>query len=325
MPMKRAPRIMAALLLAVLLTGCADPPRIILTTGFAQKEVVRVDQSVLTAQEILVYASSSAARYADVMRDVPVDDVILETALSLGTQIKAMCLLAANIGVALSDEDREAAAAASAAFYATLTEEDIRLLDGITQDKMRTMYEEAALADKVYAYAIRDVNPEISDDEARTITVEYIRVNKTSDGALAKINEAYERIGAGEDFATLIALYNEAEEERASFGMGDGGEIPEEEAFRLSTGEISGIIETDGAYYILRCVSAFDREETRANKERIVARRRNEAFGELYDAFVETLPSTLNERAFEELAVPVLTEQAADFWEVYDTFFGEEP
>ena len=53
MPMKRAPRMMAALLLAALLTGCADPPRIILTTGFAQNEVVRVDQSSLTAQEIL--------------------------------------------------------------------------------------------------------------------------------------------------------------------------------------------------------------------------------------------------------------------------------
>ena len=50
----------------------------------------------------------------------------------------------------------------------------------------------------------------------------------------------------------------------------DTERFPKEEAFRLSTGEVSAVIETQDAYYILRCVSAFDREETRANKVRIV-------------------------------------------------------
>ena len=39
------------------------------------------------------------------------------------------------------------------------------------------MYGEYALAAKVYRQIVENVNPEISDDEARTITVEAIRVS----------------------------------------------------------------------------------------------------------------------------------------------------
>lgn len=38
------------------------------------------------------------------------------------------------------------------------------------------MYREYALADKVYTFIIKDINPEVSDDEARTITVRQILI-----------------------------------------------------------------------------------------------------------------------------------------------------
>lgn len=50
------------------------------------------------------------------------------------------------------------------------------------------MYEEYSLAQKVYEYLIADINPEISDDEARTITVQHILVKTYS------LNEAGERV-----------------------------------------------------------------------------------------------------------------------------------
>ena len=39
---------------------------------------------------------------------------------------------------------------------------------------IESMYRDYALADKVYRQIISDINPEISDDEARTITVQHI-------------------------------------------------------------------------------------------------------------------------------------------------------
>ena len=50
------------------------------------------------------------------------------------------------------------------------------------------MYEEYALAGKVYEYLIADINPEISDDEARTITVQDILIKTYS------LNENGERV-----------------------------------------------------------------------------------------------------------------------------------
>lgn len=39
---------------------------------------------------------------------------------------------------------------------------------------MENLYREYAMADKVYQLIIQDINPEISDDEARKITVQQI-------------------------------------------------------------------------------------------------------------------------------------------------------
>ena len=39
------------------------------------------------------------------------------------------------------------------------------------------------LADKVYRQIISDINPEISDDEARTITVQHILIKTVTENA----------------------------------------------------------------------------------------------------------------------------------------------
>lgn len=50
----------------------------------------------------------------------------------------------------------------------------------MTQDLITKMYEEYALAEKVYQTIVENVNPEVSDDEARTITVDMIRVSDSA-------------------------------------------------------------------------------------------------------------------------------------------------
>ena len=89
------------------------------------------------------------------------------------------------------------------------------------------MYEEYALAQKVYQQIIHDINPEISDDEARTIVVQHILIKTyTTDGTGKRVQytdhakeQAYEKAGeilelalAGEQaFETLISKYSEDE------------------------------------------------------------------------------------------------------------------
>ena len=74
-------------------------------------------------------------------------------------------------------------------------------------------------------------------------------------------------------------------------------------AFNLATDEISGIVETESGYEIIKCINTFDREETDANKVKIVEQRKNEAFGVEYDAFVAKLARSLNETLWNSIGL----------------------
>ena len=213
---------------------------------------------------------------------------------------------------------------------------------GVTEEIIENLYAEYGLANKVYQFIIRDINPEISDDEARTITVQHIliktyaldstgeKIGYTASAkaeAYKKAREVLEMAKDGEtDFEQLVERYSEDSKGTYSFGKGDMEPEFEEAAFNLGTGEISGIVETKSGYHIIKCISTFDRAETDANKVKIVEERKKEVFGQEYDTFVKSLTRNLNEEVWEQVAFindPQVT--TADFFDVYGEYFAEEP
>ena len=322
--------LLAALSLCLISCGrWGADTRVILTTGVHGDDVFRIDDSVCTKQEMLVYLLNAGRQYRQSLGGT--EDEIKEYCLALVSQIKAMNLMAPTLGITLDDTDKEHAAAAATAYMAALSPEEVQALNQISENELEELYLELALAGKVYAYTIRDVNPEISDDEARTVTVEQIFVAKErpageqnggETAAKERIEDAQARLAGGEDFTMLAGVYNEAPGDRVSFGRGETGDIPEEVAFNLETGEVSEIIETDKGFYLLRSVSSFDREQTRANKEVILEERRKQAFAGVYNAFAADLPVELNEELWAEMTVPDAEGQAS-YWTYYDLFFGE--
>ena len=248
-----------------------------------------------------------------------------------------MNLLAADMGITLDESELQNAREAAAAYYDTLNQSDVDAMYGATEDTIFQVYSEYALADKVYDYIIRDINPEISDDEARTITVEQIFLKTYSLNAAGEkvpFNESEKnttylkatsiknQLLEGSTFEELMTNYNEAEESTISFGKGEMDEAYEQAAFNLGTDEVSGIVETSDGYVIIKCISTFNREQTEYNKVRIVAERKREVFGEKYDAFVDTLTKELNEDLWD--SIEVTSNEAvttSDLWKVYDVYF----
>ena len=211
---------------------------------------------------------------------------------------------------------------------------------GVRASTIEQLYREYALADKVYRYIIQDVNPEISDDEARTITIQHILIRSgTMDDGGNRVpysdelkREAYgkaleiRRMAAedGEDFLDLASRYSEDSVITYSFGKGEMEAAFEEAAFSLETEEVSEVIETEAGYHIIKCISTFDREETDANKVKIVEQRREEAFGQEYDAYVETLTRNLNEELWETVNFIYDEDvKTQNFFEVYEEYFGD--
>ena len=296
----------------------------------------------------MVYLTTTQNQYEEVygteiwntsLEGVTLEENVKETVLAKIAQIKTMYLLAQEKGVVLEEKEESQIEAAAEEFFGSLTDTEKELLD-ITQETIETLYKEYAMADKVYQQIIQDVNPEISDDEARTITVQNILIRTSRyDGSGNRIpysesakEAAYEKacevrelaVDGEHDFTELASKYSEDTNITYSFGKGEMEEAYETAAFQLETDEVSQVVESEIGYHIIKCVSTFNREETDANKLKIVEQRKKEVFGQEYDRFVGTLVRNLNQELWNEIALihdsGVTT---CDFFEVYTKYFPE--
>lgn len=350
--MRNRNRRMAAALLTVLLlllSGCMDSlkgSKVVLTTGFEKNEVFRIEDMSCTLPEAMVYLINTKNRYESVygreiwnvsLDGVTLEENIKETVLAQLAQQKTMNLLARQNGVVLSEEEEARATQAAETYFQSLSEEEKSALQ-ITVKDVEELYREYALARKVYQYIIKDINPEISDDEARTITVQYIYFRTCIlDGTGKKIEyseeEKQEILRKAEevrfqlkneeaDFEELILKYSDSEEGTCSFGKGEKDQAFEDAAFNLETDEISDIVETPDGYYLIKCISTFNRTETDANKVKIVEKRREEVFGQEYEDFVAALTRNLNEDLWQSVSLAG-TENitTSDFFDVFNKYF----
>lgn len=332
------------------LTGCGGSggfgTKVVLTTGFDKDEVFRIETSTCSLPEIMVYLTNIQNRYESVygteIWSTNVDGVTLEQnvkdiALAQIARIKTMNLMAKEYDVELSDEEKAQVENAAKAYYSSLNETEIERM-GVSERTINDLYAEFALAEKMYRYTIKDINPEISDDEARTITVQHILIKTYAlDGTGKKIEytqhakaEAYkeacdvlELAQAGEDFDELIRRYSEDDKGTYSFGKGEMEASFENAAFNLGKDEISDIVETEFGYHIIKCLNTFNKDETDANKIKIVDQRRAEAFGQEYDAYVETLTRNLNEELWNSVSfIHDENVKTKDFFDIYTAYFG---
>lgn len=344
-----------AFLIAVVmlfLTGCGNGNsdiKIVLTTGFARDEVFRIETISCTLPEAMVILVNTQNQYESTfgeeiwkagLNGVSLEENVKETVLAQLAQIKTMNLLARRYGVSLDEEEKAKAGEAAKVYYDSLSQAEKDSMK-VTEEILESLYGEYALADKVYQYIIKDINPEISDDEARTITIEHILFKTYElDGTGQKIEysekdkkEAREnaekvlKLARQEDsdFEQLILEYSEDETGTYSFGKGEMEQSFEDAAFNLETGEISDVVETSYGYHIIKCINTFNREETDANKIKIVEKRKEEVFGQEYEAFVDTLTRDLNEELWEKVTLVEDDEvTTSDFFRIYYEYFENE-
>lgn len=318
-----------------------------LFSGFGKNELFRVGRVSCSVPEYMVFLVNTQNQYEQVygseiwdvaLGEVTLEDNVKDTVLARIAQIKTMSLLAEQKGIVLSEEQETKVQDAAAEYFTSLSETEQTAI-GVTQEEIAGLYREYLLADTVYRQIVDSIDPEISDDEARTITVEQIHMKtyaidsqgtrmEFSATMKAEVEEDMYDIlefatEDGRDFTELANKYNEADTVRWSFGKGEVDMAVEEAGFALATDQISNVIETADGYYLLKCISTYDKEQTDANKQRIVQQRKNEAFGQEYDTFVETLSKKLNEKLWKSIAIP--KDDAVDtndFFAVYERYFS---
>ena len=323
------------------LTACggSDGTKVVFTTGFGKNEVFRIGDESCSKAEIMIYLTTIQNQYANVygteiwntsLNGVTLEDNVKETVLARIAQIKTMYLLAKEKEVTLDEAEEAKVVQAAQEYYSSLNDTEIETM-GATEE----------IVEKVYRLIIQDINPEISDDEARKITVQQIFFATAStdmDGNLkpyseSSIQKAYEKacevramaVDGEHDFTELASKYSDDSEITYSFGKGEAESAYEEAAFNLATDEVSQVIQCERGYYIIKCTNTLDREETDANKLKIVEERKREVFGQEYDSFVNTLVRQLNDKLWDEITL-ITDEQVTtdNFFDVYAKYFPEE-
>ncbi len=204
---------------------------------------------------------------------------------------------AEDYGVSLSEEDNTAVEDYVTNFKTNVGEE-VMAQEGITEDDIRSVIQKSTLSGKVYEAMCEKENVELTDEEkadATCIKVQHVLIStsdttktdeegntvdmtdeektayKEEQKALAE--EVLQKAQNGEDFQALADEYS-AENAGFEFSFDKDGYDPVNQttlvepfykaSWELGEGEISGLVESDYGYHIIKCVSLNDEEATQA-------------------------------------------------------------
>lgn len=301
------------LMLCLALAGCGKGTS--LTSG-------KSSEKGYSLPEIMVIAMTEKNRYESVCTDeiwkTAVDsDKDFESYLTgqirdFMEELKVMNLLAQERGMSLTAQERASMSAAAEEYFGNLTKEDIRYMD-VTEENVRTVFEDYCMAEKLVEELTDGINLEVSDNEAKVIRFEQ---------AASSDRQAAEELAAAAsqenaDFRKCAEAAGLTVTERR-LGRKDETKEFEEAAFALAVGQISGVIESDGTYYVLKCTNDYDEEATAARKQVIFEERKRKAFQEIYDNFRGTITLTYTGDPWEKLDLASGSHAAgADFFKIY--------
>ena len=73
------------------------------------------------------------------------------------------------------------------------------------------------------------------------------------------------------------------------------------EADKLKEGDISGVVETDNGYYVLRLDSEHDEEATASKKEELIAQKKSDHYEDVLSGWRDEAKWELNEKQWEKV------------------------
>lgn len=229
----------------------------------------------------------------------------------------AMQEKASDYGVVLSSEDEAAISAAAEAFLSSNSAEAIEAL-GATQEIVEEYLSLVTIQARMYDEIIKDADTNVTDEEANMSAYSYVRVSRSTyvdeegnsvehtEETLAELATTMEAFMAaveadGLDAAAEASGYNVYE---GTFNAESTGIATEVMAAleTLAEGEVSGLIETDTQYYVVRFDAETDEEATESNRQTIISERQSALYTEVVEGYMAEFEWTVNEDVWEQVS-----------------------
>lgn len=264
----------------------------------------------------------------------------------IAENLQEMYLLKAHMeeyDISISDEEEAAIAKAAEDFIAANSAEAIKQIGAQNKENVLEMLRLNTIQQKMHDRIIQDADTEVTDEEAAQRTFSYLNIDSTgytddesnrveyTEDEIADLKATAESIAAAKDFDTAVTdagytlsthSYGSAEDENAAM---DTAVL--EAADKLKEGEVSEVIETDGAFYIVRLDSEFDEEATASKKETLISEKEEDYYEDVLDGWKENSSWVINENEWAKVTFEDhFTPPAADETETPEEAAGtEEP
>ncbi len=299
----------AGVLVLGILTGCSEKGTVgignRLETGEVQENsvVIHVGDTSVRYREVRNYCYLLKEQYEssfgkkiwnyELDDGSTIGDEAKEEIINMITQLKVISATAESEKVTLTNDEKDEALQKAEKLMENVIDKDKKNYH-LSIQSLEKIYEENALANKMFYISTDAADTEVTNEEARQARIAYILIKEAGG------NKAGEASGKGNvakratallkqakkvnDFSEFARENTEADSVELTIGK-ESTELDEEAvtaAFSLEEGEISPVIAGKSGYYIIYCINPMDEDATYARKEEIIEERQTNMFKKKY-------------------------------------------
>lgn len=322
---RRIAAVLVTVLLVLCIAGCGkkseDPKKDLPTSdGFTNEVVMRVGGVEVSYAEANIYLlsmreevetlygpeiwdlkfTSDGKTYAELMK---------EQLLQKITYIKLVCHMAEEYDVRLGADENLNVTEYTQQYLSNITEETAKKY-GITEELIRSIYNDNVLAEKIYQTITLNADTTYSESEVLRAHFYYIYLSRfyedsegnkspfTAEDMRTLWNKA-EGIRtdalAASDFYKYAQNVSESGTIECTVGRADLPAKSRAAAFALKTGQISEVVEEEDGLYIYYCESEKDEAATREATEAKIDELARAYFNALYEKWINNVKIEVNE------------------------------
>lgn len=288
-----------------------------------EKEVVSVGDKKVLYSEAMAYFKSFQAQvemqYGPDMWSIDFgsgqtfEELAKQDIMNMMVQNKIISQKADKFNVSISEDEEAEIKENTTKFLEGINEED-KAAYGITEEIVSNIFRDELLKQKVYEAATLDVDTEVSDNEAKQVTIQHLLIKnfktdeqgkdveytaEEKEAAHKKAEKLLKEAKETDDFKKLAEANTEDRNVEYTFGKREMVKEFEEAAFSMKPGQVSDIVETEYGYHILYCVNDFNKDATQAKKEEIIAERQAEVFQKLYEEWQKEVKVKVNDEVWD--------------------------
>ena len=347
----RAEKIACVLALAcvLLVCGCSNPfsdiKKIEIVSDLGKDELFRINGEscgiteakifLVTQKNIYEESYGSEIWYSKLGGSV-FSNYVKSDIKTFLTRFKVLKLMAEEYGAELSAEDVKYSRMAAQELYGRMTDSEKNYV-GCTEENVIELFKEFRLIDIYLKEFTEDINMDISEDDARVITIQNILIKTAraddkgnaveldsaeKEACYEKALHVYELLVNGSDFGTLAGQYSDSEQIEINIERGMLGGRFDEIAFSLEEGQVGEVVETEYGYHIIKCIDSYNEELTVIHKEEMQSEYKSEYYEEAYNKFIENVNARFNDELWSGIALNVNLELSGmDFFTVYYNYF----